>query len=161
MNKTALEKKPSLSILIVALVAAGAIHAWLVATGMQTPWYQGLQRPNVTVSWETFWQMNVILYTLMSTGFVMAMQKQPSREVLWSFELQMALIIISAFVFYGLHNVELGLILQAVWLLTLLGTIYIFWKASPLAGILVLPLLAWGCWGLVFQIQILQLNPLI
>jgi len=52
-----------------------------------------------------------------------------------------------------------ALIVLGLVIVTLIATIVLFWKIRTLAGVLLLPYLAWVLFAFVLNWQFLQLNP--
>ena len=61
--------------------------------------------------------------------------------------------------FFGMRNPFLGLVDIVLLWLTLLAATVAFWKARPLAGILLTPYLAWVTFAGVLNFTLWRLNP--
>ena len=62
-------------------------------------------------------------------------------------------------VFFGMQQIAGGLLVIGLVALTLIAVIVLFWRIRRLAGVLLLPYLAWVLFAFALNYQFLQLNP--
>lgn len=129
--------------LFLTFLAASAAAA---ATGMifkPGDWYAGLDKPDWT---PPNWAFPVVWTVLYVTGAWAAARValQPAAgQALAFWALQIALNTLWTPVFFGARRMGLGMaVIAALWL-TLLAMLVAFWRLDLLAGLLVLPYLAW------------------
>jgi translocator protein len=60
--------------------------------------------------------------------------------------------------FFGLHRIAGALVDIAILWVVILATLISFWKLEPLAGILLLPYIAWVSFAALLNLTIWQLN---
>ncbi|CAN5818897.1 hypothetical protein BH23GEM6_BH23GEM6_08590 [soil metagenome] len=64
-----------------------------------------------------------------------------------------------SWLFFGLRRMDLALIdITLLWLL-ILATVIAFWRVRRIAGLLLLPYLAWVSYATALNLALLQLNP--
>ena len=76
-----------------------------------------------------------------------------------AFVLQLLLNLAWSPVFFGEHELRLGLVILGALNLAVLLTVVLFWKVRRVAGLLLLPYLAWIAFATVLNWQFLVLNP--
>jgi tryptophan-rich sensory protein len=80
-------------------------------------------------------------------------------KALCLFMVQWALNLLWTPLFFGMHRPDLALIdILALWL-TILITLLAFWQVRRLAGVLLLPYLAWVTFATALNFTIWRLNP--
>lgn len=124
---------------LAATIAAGA-------TGMifkPGEWYEGLARPEWTPPKWAFPVVWTTLYVLMSYAAArVALQPMPGQALaFWA--LQIALNTLWTPVFFGARRMGFGMVVIAALWLVILATTWAFWRLDPIAGLLMLPYLAW------------------
>lgn len=124
---------------LAATIAAGA-------TGMifkPGEWYEGLAKPEWTPPKWAFPVVWTTLYVLMSYAAArVALQPMPGQALaFWA--LQIALNTLWTPVFFGARRMGFGMVVIAALWLVILATTWAFWRLDPIAGLLMLPYLAW------------------
>jgi tryptophan-rich sensory protein len=154
--------KPLLSFLLVftacyAVAFVGSLGAF---HGLQSS-YPDLAKPTWNPPNWLFAPVWTILYGLMAYSAWLVLQSDsPNRNLaLAAFALQLAFNGLWTWLFFawgklGLAALELGLL----WLLILL-TAVLFWRIRPLAGVLLLPYLAWVAFAGCLNVAIWRMNP--
>lgn len=124
---------------LAATVAAGA-------TGMlfkPGPWYEGLVKPDWTPPKWAFPVVWTTLYVLMSYAAARVAGHAAAGQALAFWALQIALNTLWTPVFFGARRMGMGMaVIVALWL-AVLATCWAFWQLDWLAGLLMLPYLAW------------------
>lgn len=125
------------------------------------PWYEGLQKPWFNPPGWLFGPVWSLLYLLMAIAAWRIWCDGSWREhrlALGLFVLQLALNGLWSPLFFGLHRMDLALlVLAALWIVLVL-TIVRFFRTSRLAGALLLPYLAWVSFAGVLNYSLLSLN---
>ncbi|KRB80626.1 CrtK protein [Sphingomonas sp. Root710] len=149
-------------ITVPGILLLGLLSGRLANSGYGNPWFDALQKPAIMPPGWAFGTAWSILYILM--GFALAVilnaRGAKGRSVAIAlFLIQLALNLAWSPVFFAMHRIMLafGLIL-AILLWASVATAA-FWRIRPIAGILMLPYLAWLIFASVLNWQIHELNP--
>lgn len=114
------------------------------ATPMNKEWYATLQKPQWNPPGWVFGPVWTILYLLM--GFSarrIALQAGYVSLPMLLFALQLALNLTWSPVFFGAKDPQKALLILWVLLGTLIATIVAFWRVDTIAGVMLVPYLAW------------------
>lgn len=145
---------------LVFLLAAGCAAATgaVFPTG---PWYAGLRKPTWTPPDWAFPVAWAVLYLLMAVAAarVAAIGTPAAATALAFWALQIAANALWTPVVFGAHRLRLGLVVIAVLLVAVLGATIAHWRVSPLAGLALLPYLAWVGYALALNWRLIRLNP--
>jgi tryptophan-rich sensory protein len=141
--------------------AATALVAWLgsLQTADGRDWYDGLTKPAFTPPDATFGIVWTILYVLIAVAGWLAWRPphwRPVPTMLWS--LQLILNLGWTIAFFGLRSPTAGLVVIAGLALALIGAIAAAWRASELAGAMLLPYLGWVLFAAALNVGVLVLN---
>lgn len=145
---------------LVFLLACGcaAMTGYLFPTG---DWYKGLRKPDWTppnwvfpVTWAT-------LYVLIALAGarVAAIGGPGSTTALAFWGLQVAANALWTPTVFGTYRLRLGLVVIGLLWLAILGALITHWQVSTLAGILLLPYLAWVTLAGALNFELIRLNP--
>lgn len=140
--------------------AAAAIGA--AASANAGVFYQQLTRPGWAPPGWLFGPVWSVLYFLMAIAAWLVWREsgfRGARIALSLFLIQLAANALWSWLFFAWHQGAwaFGEIL-ILWAL-ILGTIVVFWRMLPLAGILLLPYLAWVTFASALNFALWQLNP--
>ena len=141
-------------------LVAGSIVGSITSTSVET-WFLTIQLPSFqppNIAFPIAW---TILYLLMGTAAWFVWRRfgfNGARAALTLFLVQFALNLSWTPVFFGAKAILGGLILIAVIWLAVLATTVAFWRKDALAGMLLLPYLAWVSFATVLNYSIWQLN---
>ena len=148
--------RPLLVFVFIALLV-GATATFFTEPAIPT-WYAGLAKPSFTPPNWVFAPVWTTLYVLMGvaasrvwkqTGFGLEIQ-------VWS--AQLGLNFLWSALFFWQHRIGLALAdMAALWLL-LLATLILFWQRDRLAGLLLVPYLAWTGYAFALNLAIWRLN---
>ena len=121
-------------------------------------WYSELNKPVWTPPNWVFPVAWPILYLLMSySGATLAnLESAGSALALWA--LQISLNTLWTPVFFGLKNLKLGLIIIFLLLVSVAICTYVFWLYAWIAGLLLLPYLAWVVFAAALNAAVFKLN---
>ena len=127
-------------------LALTLLAAWLATWLMPDEWYKELSKPSWNPPDKLYVPVWIVTYALMGaaawliwkSGGVMGMLLP-----LGLFAVQLVLQVAWSWLLFGRHRMDQALVdIIAVWAL-LLATLVLFWGVLPLAGILLIPSLAW------------------
>lgn len=147
--------------LVPGIVLLGALSG-TAGGGANSPWFASLVKPSLFPPPATFGIVWTILYILM--GFALALvvtaRGAPGRSLAISvFVVQLALNMAWTPLFFGAHQITGALILLLVIDIAVLVTLVLFWRIRPIAGMLLVPYLAWVLFAAVLNWQFLEANP--
>ena len=140
----------------------GFISGAVANSGPDNQWFAALEKPGIyppPIACPVVWSL---LYFLMGLALAMicaARGAQGRGLALAAFAVQLLLNLAWTPLFFGLHEISKALILLAVLDLAVLVTLVLFWRVRTLAGLLLLPYLAWVLFAAVLNWQFLVLNP--
>jgi tryptophan-rich sensory protein len=148
-------------LVLVALLAAclgiGALGGWITRPAI-FDWYRGLAKPDWTPPDAAFAPVWTTLYVLMAAAAWLAWRARAGALAYALFAAQLALNLVWSFLFFGLRSPLAGLVdIVPQWLL-IAATIAVFWRASRLAGALMIPLILWVSYALALNAAIWMLN---
>nr|WP_137677994.1 TspO/MBR family protein [Parerythrobacter lutipelagi] len=127
-----------------------------------TLWFQSLEKPAIFPDPMWFGIVWSILYVMMGLALALVCAAWGARGRTLAIVLFVVQFIINLSwtpVFFGSYQMTGGLIVLGALAVTLLATIAAFWRVRMLAGLLLLPYLAWVLFASVLNYQFLQLNP--
>ena len=132
------------------------------AGGPDSLWFQTLDKPAIYPPPATFGIVWSILYVMV--GFALALicaawGARGRTVALIVFAVHFAFNLAWTPVFFGMQEITGALIVLGLVIVTLIATIVLFWKIRTLAGVLLLPYLAWVLFAFVLNWHFLQLNP--
>jgi benzodiazapine receptor len=142
-------------------LSAGLIGSVVVA-GSFTTWYSTIEKPAFTPPSWVFGPVWTILYLLMGIAAFLVWQKglrvPAVRVALAWFLVQLGLNALWTPVFFGLHRIELALVvILLLWAAIAITTCY-FLKISRVAAGLLVPYLLWVSFATVLNASIWHLN---
>jgi benzodiazapine receptor len=153
------------------LELAGALFvcqlAGLVGSVFTTPaiptWYVSLNKPSFTPPSWVFAPVWVTLFTLMGLSLFIVLRKgfenSAIRRAVSVFVAQLVLNMLWSVAFFGFRSPLYGLIVITLLWITLLATIFMFYRISRTSAILLVPYFLWGSFASVLNFSILALNP--
>ena len=147
-----------LLLFILATLAVGAAGTVVTGPNIQN-WYDGLAHPAFAPPDWVFAPVWTTLYVLMAVAAWRAWRVRGLKSpALIAYGVQLALNLGWCVVFFGLH--QIGASLVEIWLLcvAIAVTAILFYRADRLAGILLLPYLAWTIFALALNQAFLSLN---
>ncbi len=141
-------------ILCFGVAAAGSRY-------MPGEWYESLAKPDWNPPNWVFAPVWTLLYLMMATAAWRVTIKAPAgsrRKPVLVFVLQLLLNGMWSWLFFGLKSPGLAFAdIVALWVVLSI-TVITFWRADRLAGLLLLPYLAWVSFALALNLAIWQLN---
>lgn len=145
-----------------AILGLGFLSGWLSNSGYGNPWFDALQKPffmppgwAFPVAWST-------LYVMLGLSLAMILASPPSdrrRNGLLLFFVQLALNFSWSPIFFAGHDIGLGKIVIFLMAAIAAAGAGQFFRLRPLAGLLMLPYLAWLIFASSLNAAIEGLNP--
>jgi benzodiazapine receptor len=124
-------------------------------------WYLELAKPSWTPPDWVFGPVWALLYLLMAIAAWLVWYPagwSRSRVPLMLYGVQLAFNAAWSWLFFGLHRIDLGFLdIMALWF-ALLATTLAFYRVRKLAGLLLLPYLAWVAYAGALNLAIWRLN---
>lgn len=148
-------------IAIILCEAAGIIGA--VATVNAIPnWYSTLIKPALNPPNWVFGPVWTILYAMMGIALFLVWQKSKdsrfAQSAIYFFLVHLAFNTAWTLVFFGAKELALALgVIAVLWLMIAILIVW-FWKINRIAGLLLVPYLAWVSFATYLNFAILQLN---
>jgi translocator protein len=128
---------------------------------MPGEWYAQLQKPSWNPPSWIFGPAWTALYTMMAIAAWLVWQRggfATQRLALGLFLLQLLFNAAWSPLFFGLRNPALAFVDILLLWLTLLATLLIFWRRSRVAGVLLIPYLAWVSFASALNFALWRLN---
>ena len=125
-------------------------------------WYAGLQKPAWTPPDWIFGPVWSALYSMMGVAAWLVWKRGGfgrQRAALSLFLVQLLFNALWSPLFFGLHHPGLALADLALLWVALAATVAAFWRARPVAGVLLLPYLAWVSFAGALNFALWRLNP--
>ncbi len=147
-----------LAALLAATLAVGAIGGW--ATAGEIPgWYAGLAKPGFNPPNGVFAPVWTALYILMAVAAwrVGRIAGATSRPLLL-FYVQLALNLAWSFIFFRAHALGWALVEIGILLAAIVATAWAFARRDRVAGLLLVPYIAWVCFASVLNAAVWRLN---
>ncbi len=144
------------------IVLLGSLSGYLSQSGFENNWYAPLDKPSFQPPGWAFGVTWTILYALMGIALAMVLaapQAKPRSRGLILFFVQLALNYSWSPVFFGGGMIDIGFLVIMAMNVLVTATIIAFWRVKPLAGILLLPYLAWLCLATALNHETGRLNP--
>lgn len=128
--------------------------AALGARFLPDEWYRGLKKPTWNPPNSVFGPVWTVLYLLIAAAAWLVWRRYGIAGAivpLFVFVIQLLLNAAWTWLFFGRHQPQQAFIDILVLWVTILITLILFWRLEPLAGILLLPYLAWVSFAAVLN----------
>jgi len=135
--------------------------AWIACRFMPDRWYRRLEKPIWTPPDWLFGPVWTMLYLLMATSAFLVWNKygwSHAGGALSLFLLQLALNAAWTWIFFDRHQLGWAFYECVGLTVTLLATAHAFWRLEPLAGLLMIPYVAWVFFATLLTGTIWHLN---
>jgi tryptophan-rich sensory protein len=145
--------------LVTVALAAGLAQ---LASTHAAAFYGQLERPPWAPFAGYFAPIWTLLYLLMAVAAWLVWRQRGfagAPVALGLFLLQLVLNAVWSWLFFAWHLGAAALADIVLLALAILATTLLFWRVRPLAGVLLLPYLAWVVFAAVLNYRVLQLNP--
>jgi tryptophan-rich sensory protein len=127
-----------------------------------TTWYAQLSRPSFTPPDWTFGVVWPALYVMMAIAVFLVwnvgIDKREVKVALAVFVLQLILNGLWTPIFFGLHLIGLALVEIIMMWAAILLTIFVFWRVSKPAALLLLPYILWVSFAVALNSSLFFLN---
>jgi benzodiazapine receptor len=143
------------------VVAAVAFIGSSVTLPKIPTWYAGLTKPSFTPPNALFGPVWTVLYAMMAVAvwrIGAAAETAARKRTIALFVVQLALNSIWSLVFFGLESPKAALAVIVALLISLVTTLAAFWRIDRMAGLLLVPYLAWVCFATALNGAIVELN---
>jgi len=130
--------------------------------GPDTLWFQNLRKPAIFPPPAAFGIVWGILFTIIGFALALVASAWGARGRLLAiglFVLHFPLTLAWTPVFFGAQWMEGGLIVLGAAIVTLVLVVAAFWRVRRIAGLLLLPYLAWVCFAALLNYRFLAENP--
>ena len=150
---------PKLIISIIAPLGAGFIGSFFTTPSIGS-WYSKLNKPSFNPPNWVFGPVWTILYIMMGISFylVWTSGKKNIKTAIIIFAVQLALNLLWSILFFGMHNPMLAFIEIALLWISILATIILFYRISPLAAYLLIPYLLWVSFASALNFALWRMN---
>ncbi|ABD27104.1 TspO and MBR like protein [Novosphingobium aromaticivorans DSM 12444] len=144
------------------LLVLGFFSGQAAGSGPGNPWFDELVKPTIyppPVAFPIVWST---LYVLMGISLAMILSARGAAGrglAVAVFVVQLALNLAWSPVFFAMHQILAAFWIAVAMAVTILLTLVLFWRIRPVAGMLLLPYLAWVCFASVLTFEIGRLNP--
>jgi tryptophan-rich sensory protein len=147
----------ALVLLLVLCFAVAGVGGWATAPNIPN-WYAGLVKPSWTPPGWIFGPVWSVLYLCMAVAAWLAWRKSDNVLPMILFAIQLALNAAWSWLFFGLQSPGLAFLDIVLLWIAIAGTTVVFWRRSPIAGMLFLPYLAWVSFAASLNFAIWRLN---
>lgn len=144
------------------IIGLGSLSGYVSNSGYSNAWFAALDKPGFMPPGWVFGVVWTTLYALMGLAVALVWVEPRSGRrfsALVSFFLQLVVNFAWSPVFFGARMVEPGLVVILVLLVLVAVTAWRFARLRPLAGLLLVPYLAWLCLAAALNFEIGRLNP--
>lgn len=153
--------KPAL-ITVPVIVALGSLSGYLSNSGFGNPWFDAVVKPSFMPPGWVFGVTWTTLYTLMGIALaivLVAPTSLPRSRGLGFFAVQLALNYAWSPIFFGAGAIDGAFLVIMATNVLVTCTIITFLRVKWVAGLLLLPYLAWLCLATALNFEIGRLNP--
>ena len=137
---------PKLIISILIVFLAGAVGTVYTLKEITT-WYVNIPKPSWTPPNWAFGPIWSTLYVLMGISLFLIWREGLNRKevkiAIGVFAVQLMVNVVWSLIFFGTHNIAGGLVLVILLWITILVNIFVFYRISKPAGIILIPYLIW------------------
>jgi len=146
---------------ILVSLSAGFVGSIFTIQGLD-PWYEELTKPWFAPPGDIISIVWIILYILIGISLYIVLTKDLSEKkvklAILVFGVQLFFNAIWSYLFFGLKSLMFGLIGIIILWITILTTIYAFYRVSKKASYLLTPYILWVTIAMVINISLLLLN---
>jgi tryptophan-rich sensory protein len=150
----------ALAVILLVTFAAPAVGGYFTGKSVGT-WYPTLAKPSWNPPAWVFGPVWTALFVLMAVAAWLVFRERAAHPVALAmglYALQLVLNAAWSFIFFGLRNPAAGLAEIALLWLVIAATGAAFWTVKPLAGLLLIPYLAWVSFAAVLNFALWRLN---
>lgn len=147
---------------IPACLLLGFLSGQWAQSGPGNAWFAALEKPAIFPPPVWIGIVWSILYAMMGFALALVGSAWGARgrgRAIAVFLMQFLVNLAWSPVFFGMHRITGGLVVIALLDLLVAVTLVLFWRIRKLAGVLLVPYLAWVLFATALNFQFLQLNP--
>ena len=145
-----------------AIVFLGFLSGRLANSGFGNRWFDALLKPDFMPPGWAFGVAWTILYILMGLALAIVIHARGARGrglAITLFLVQLLLNLTWSPLFFRAHQVDNALVLIQLLFVLVAVTTFVFWRIRQMAGLLLLPYLAWLGFASALNYEIGRLNP--
>jgi len=145
-----------------AIVFLGFLSGRLANSGFGNRWFDALLKPDFMPPGWAFGVAWTILYILMGLALAIVIHARGARGrglAITLFLVQLLLNLTWSPLFFRAHQVDNALVLILLLFVLVAVTTFVFWRIRQMAGLLLLPYLAWLGFASALNYEIGRLNP--
>ena len=149
-------------VLVPGVLVLGFFSGQLAGSGPGNPWFNALQKPSIYPPASVFGPVWTVLYALMGLAIAIVVGARGAAwrgKAIGLFVVQLVLNLAWSPLFFAAHQITGSLILLVALDLVVIATIAVFWRVRPVAGLLLLPYLAWIMFATYLTFEFRQANP--
>lgn len=144
------------------IVGLGSLVGYFSNSGFGNPWFDGTVKPSFMPPGWVFGVTWTVLYTLMGIALAIVLaspDSSPRRRGIALFAAQLALNYAWSPIFFGAGAIDWAFLVIMAMNVLVTCTCLAFWRVKRVAGLLLLPYLAWLCLATALNHEIGRLNP--
>ncbi|MXO59321.1 tryptophan-rich sensory protein [Altererythrobacter salegens] len=148
--------------IVPVIVLFGFLSGQMAGSTAQSPWFEALAKPPTFPPPALFGVVWTVLYVMMGLALALVCAAWGARVRAWAiavFVVQFLVNLAWSPVFFAMHQITGALAVIAALDVLVVITVLLFWRVRRLAGVLLLPYLAWILFATLLNWQFLQLNP--
>ncbi|WP_031295046.1 TspO/MBR family protein [Sphingobium ummariense] len=145
-----------------AIVFLGFLSGYVANSGYGNRWFAALDKPALIPPGWVFGVAWTTLYVLMALALAIVLHARGARgrgPAILLFLTQFVLNLLWSPLFFRAHQVGDALVLILVLLVLVVITTLLFWRVRRVAGLLLLPYVAWLAFASYLNYEIGRLNP--
>lgn len=149
-------------VLVPGVLLLGFLSGAMAGSGADNPWFEGLVKPSLyppPAAFGIVWSVLYVMMGLAATVVITARGAAGRGAALGAFAIQLLLNLAWSPLFFAMHDMDGSLLLLIGIDVAVLLTVFLFWRVRPLAGMLLLPYLAWVLFATVLNWQFIAANP--
>jgi tryptophan-rich sensory protein len=148
-----------LALFLLACLGTGAVSSQFTTAALPV-WYAGLVHPAIAPPNWVFAPVWTALYVTMAVAAWRVWIKAGLKSAaLYAFWLQLFLNFCWSGIFFGLHRIDLALAEILLLDAAILASLVLFWSWDRIAGLLMVPYLAWSGFATLLTYEFWRLNP--
>ncbi|MDC0987415.1 tryptophan-rich sensory protein [Alphaproteobacteria bacterium] len=145
--------------IVICLIISG-IGGAITASSVET-WYQALEKPIFNPPDWVFAPVWTLLYIIMGIAAwrVWRLRSfEATGKALGVFALQLGFNLAWSFLFFGLQRIDLALVEIVILLVAIIVNAIMFWRIDRLAGLMLMPYIAWVTYATILNASLWLLN---
>ena len=143
-------------ILLVTFLASGI--GSFVTSSFKEPWYSEILLPSFNPPSWVFGPVWTTLYILMSLAAWLAWKQTSDKKILQIYFTHLFFNSIWSVIFFGFHQIFIALIDLGIILIFIIWLMKIYYQASKISFLLMIPYLLWSSYALILNTPIFYLN---